>query len=71
MLKPQHAERLLVLLGERGSKDGAAVRRGDVAIPALNAVKLEPGASVTVAQYNQLVDDLATLRAAFSALAGR
>lgn len=58
-------ERLQVLVGERGTPQATAVRRGDVArigVIALTAAHAA-GATPTAAEFNALVDDVKTLAA--------
>lgn len=61
-------EKLQVLLGERGSKERAAVRRGDIKPAELRSAQAT-GTSVSVEQYNQLQADVAQLQALLSSLA--
>lgn len=61
-------ERLQVLLGERGNKAQAALRRGDIKVPTMQSSQAT-GGSISVEQYNQLQADVAQIQALLSSLA--
>lgn len=66
-------EKVEMLTGERGGRDGAALRAGDVrrqlariTVPDLTA--RDAAGVVTVDQYNAVVNDLRAMRAALLAI---